>query len=204
VRILLDAVMERRSRQLAGWLAPHLPAAGRVADIGAGTGHTARALARGGRRAVINVDVVNMLSGAGELVLFDGQRLPFPDRAFDAGLLLFVLQYAGDPARLLREAARICAGPLLVLQSSYQSAAGHAALRANDIAWGPVAYHLARAAGFISAERCTLHGRHYFTPAALRQTFARAGLRAKIVHTVPWPLAAVRYNLLLAEPQDRR
>lgn len=201
--MLLDSVMERRSRQLAGVLAPHLPAHGRVVDIGAGTGHTARALESGGRLAVVNVDVVNMLSGAGELVLFDGARLPFPDRTFDAGLLLFVLQYADDPARLLREAARICAGPLLVLQSSYEGAAARAALRANDIAWGPPAYHIARAAGFISAERCTLHGRNYFTPAALRDTFARAGLIVRLVHTARWPLAAVRHNLLLAKPEAR-
>ncbi len=61
-------------------------------------------------------------------VLFDGTRLPFADRVFDACLLAFVLSYTDDPVALLREAGRVAAHRVLVLQSSPRGRSGRVTL----------------------------------------------------------------------------
>src|SRR5262249_61845761 len=73
--------------------------------------------------------VVDFHVVGGGPVLFDGARLPFADRGFDACLLAFVLSYTDDPAALLREAGRVASRRVLVLQSSPRGRAGRIALR---------------------------------------------------------------------------
>src|SRR5205823_8579420 len=46
--------------------------------------------------------------GIESVARFDGARLPAPDGAYDLGILCHVLEHVGDPAALLREAARAC------------------------------------------------------------------------------------------------
>ena len=45
--------------------------------------------------------------GLAGVTVFDGERLPVGDRAFDVALLSHVLEHVPDPAALLREAARV-------------------------------------------------------------------------------------------------
>jgi SAM-dependent methyltransferase len=45
--------------------------------------------------------------------LYDGSRLPAPDGAYDLGVLSHVLEHVEEPAALLAEAARVCAGVVL-------------------------------------------------------------------------------------------
>jgi len=49
-----------------------------------------------------------------ELIRYDGETLPFEDRSFDAVTVADVLHHCHDPARLLREALRVCRGPVAV------------------------------------------------------------------------------------------
>jgi SAM-dependent methyltransferase len=45
---------------------------------------------------------------------FDGLRIPCPDRAFDAVLLVDVVHHAEEPEALLLETARVCRGVVLL------------------------------------------------------------------------------------------
>src|SRR5262249_61915842 len=86
--------------------------------------------------------VVDFHVVGGGPVLFDGARLPFADRGFDACLLAFVLSYTDDPAALLREAGRVASRRVLVLQSSPRGRAGRIALRLRGWVQGRVALRL--------------------------------------------------------------
>src|SRR5262249_38310256 len=117
----LRAAFHRRLRQRASHLAwrivPHLPTGPTVLDIGSRTGPNAEAPRARGARTCIEADVVDFHVVGDGPVLFDGARLPFADRVFDACLLAFVLSYADNPATLLREAGRVASRRVLVVQS---------------------------------------------------------------------------------------
>jgi SAM-dependent methyltransferase len=191
--------MARRAERLADWLLPFLPPEGAVLDIGAGTGHNAVALGRRRSGAVINLDVADLHVVGDRPARFDGVHMPFADNSFAAVLLMFVLQYSPDPSQLLREARRVCSGPLLILQSTYHGRISEAALRLYDLAWGPLAFAVARAAQLVAPGHAPLYARVLATRPLLLHTFARAGLQAQIVRSRSWPLLNVQRDLYLLE-----
>ncbi|MBZ9751976.1 class I SAM-dependent methyltransferase [Deinococcus sp. HMF7604] len=121
-----------RAADLQRRLLPHL-VSGSVLDLGAGTGHTGALLARAGWSVTL-ADVRPHRGAAGQWlvaqplarhlarrlglrrVLYDGRTLPFQDQAFGTVLLAFVLHHCPDPAAVVREAARVSGGRLLVLE----------------------------------------------------------------------------------------
>ena len=94
------AVFGRRVRVLAGALAPLLPA-GRLVDVGCGSGTLARSISPEG------FDV--FVRDATEIPVrhFDGLKLPLADRSAAAAILVDVLHHAQDPVALLSECGRV-------------------------------------------------------------------------------------------------
>jgi SAM-dependent methyltransferase len=81
-------------------------AAGRIADIGCGVGHSYDLLAP---RKTVGVDVdPNVLEGQGrETVVADMRRLPFADDEFDGLIAVQSIEHVPDPERALAEMARV-------------------------------------------------------------------------------------------------
>ncbi len=107
-------------------LAARLPKAGRVLEVGCGTGGLLVAAARAGI-AVVGVDVASRwlvvarrrLADHGlsvPLLAASADRLPWPDGHFDTIVADSVLEHLDDPARTLREWSRVLrpGGHLLV------------------------------------------------------------------------------------------
>lgn len=99
----------------AAWLGPHE----RVLDLGGGTGVMAEAiqtLLPAGK--VVAVDVVDRYfpTLTIETHVYDGRRLPFADRTFEAATINNVLHHVPPPARaeLMHEIARVVTGPLYI------------------------------------------------------------------------------------------
>ena len=86
-----------------------------VLDVATGTGAVAAELVRRTGCSVVGLDQsAGMLSEARRrvparvsLVQGDAEQLPFPDASFDGLTVTYLLRYVDDPARTLRELARV-------------------------------------------------------------------------------------------------
>jgi SAM-dependent methyltransferase len=196
---MMSQALRRRASELASRVAPFLPASGRMLDIGCGTGHNAVAMrSRLPHLCVHECDVVDMKIVGPPPVLFD-HKLPFADGTFDAATLLFVLQYPADPLSLLREARRVAAGRIIVLQSTHRGRVARRMLAARGFIQGRGALAVARRVGLVNGCSRALRPRRMFDRDALERLFAAAGLR--IVRRDPhaWPMTALSRDLYVLE-----
>ena len=191
--------LRRRAGHLAGRIAPHLPTGATVLDIGSGTGHNAEALRARGACTCVEADVVDFHVVGGGPVLFDGARLPFADRVFDACLLAFVLSYTDDPAALLREAGRVASRRVLVLQSSPRGRAGRIALWLRSWVQGRVAFRLCATLRLIPPSPTPLRSRRMLSRERVGELAERCGVEADAGCPEPGLLGLVSRDLFVLE-----
>lgn len=191
--------MRDRAMQLTRRLAPWISLESRIADIGSGTGHNAEAWRQSFNATVNEFDVTDLHWVGNGPMIFDGRKLAVGDTTYSIVTLLFVLQYASDPTELLREAGRISDGRVLVIQSTYHGSWGYFWLSLRDFVWGPVAYCVARFAGIVKGQSCSLKSRTLFTRTQMTQLFQQAGL--KVIHDQPenWPGLSISRDLYVLE-----
>ena len=178
LKSLFDGVMERRAHQLIEQVRDWLPNEGRILDLGSGTGHMSAQLEREPGIEVINADVSDMhVVGRPPILIADG-ALPFDDNSHAAVLLFFMLGYPENPAAVLREAARVTRGPVILVQSLYAGRLGYAWHRAREFVWTIVAFHASKATGYVPKQAMfSMNTRRFYTDATLQREFALAGLR---------------------------
>jgi len=177
---LVEAVMERRNRQLMAQVGAWLPAQGPVLDLGSGTGHLSAMLERELRLEVVPADVSDLhVVGRPPVLIADGV-LPFEQETFTAALLLFMLAYPSDPAAVLAEAARVTRGPIILVQSLYAGRVGYAWLRAREFLFTIAAFHVSKLVGYLDAKAVfSMRTRRFYTAQELRRDLAVAGLRIR-------------------------
>ena len=175
---LFDAVMERRATRIIEQIGAWLPHHGPLLDLGSGTGHLAARLERELGVEVVTADVSDMhVAGPAPVAITDG-ALPFAGSTFAAALLVFMLAYPVDPPRLLREAARVSAGPIVLVQSLHSGRFGYAWLRVRELLWTVVAFHVSRLVGYVPPDATfSMHTRRFYTARALERDVRAAGLR---------------------------
>lgn len=180
LKSVLDAVMEKRARQLIEHVSSWLPETGRVLDLGSGTGHLSARLERERGLEVITADVTDIhVVGRAPVQIGDG-GLPFPDAAFATSLLFFMLAYPERPADVLAEAARVTRGPLILVQSLYSGRIGHAWHRGREFVWTIAAFHASRLVGYVPRNaEFTMQTRRFYTAAELERVVTEAGLRVR-------------------------
>jgi hypothetical protein len=101
LKSVLDAVMERRARQLMEQVGAWLPTEGPVLDLGSGTGHLSARLERELGLEVVTADVSDIhVVGPPPVSIADGV-LPFEEGTFSGALLLFMLTYRHHRERFL-------------------------------------------------------------------------------------------------------
>lgn len=116
--------LDRRAESFVRIFESHLKPKSLVLDIGGGWGFYARPLEKRGHTPVILDVVCPGLQHAPVFIYGPGQRMPFPDKSFDASLLVTVLHHTPDPERILREAIRVTRGQVIVIEDLYHHAFG--------------------------------------------------------------------------------
>ncbi|MGH2675391.1 MAG: class I SAM-dependent methyltransferase [Actinomycetota bacterium] len=187
-----------RENEIGGRLAPHLEPGMDVLDLGSGTGRVSRWLAaRTGIRPTL-ADVIefdNRVLDLPYVRLEDPLVLPFPDRAFDAVTMLFVLHHIEewtDQRRLVAEAARVARRRLLVIEDTPTSRVD----RAFNVAWDwalNLRHGVPRPFTFRTVEGWT-------------EVFRVAGLTVRVTDTyrARWPtLMTYHHTLFVLEPDPR-
>jgi len=180
LKSILDAVMERRARQLMEQVGAWLPTEGPVLDLGSGTGHLSARLERELGLEVVTADVSDLhVVGRPPVLIADGV-LPFEDGTFSAALLFFMLAYPRDPAGVLSEAARVTQGPIILVQSLHSGRLGNARLRVREFLWTTVGFHVSKFLGYVPPEaEFTMHPRRFYSAPELRRELVAAGLRIR-------------------------
>lgn len=117
---------------IRGILASHAPFPAAL-DFGSGDGWFARQMLDEKLASeVVAVDVRRRRRAFVEPLVYDGERLPFPDRAFDLAYSIDVLHHCPDPRRSLRELLRCTGSCLLLKDHTYGGGAGWLALSIMD------------------------------------------------------------------------
>lgn len=107
IRQIAVKVSRRRGEDIANQLQDLLGKTSAIIDIGCGTAGVTQALRRRGCDA-IGADISDLVLFADvPVVLADGSRLPFKDKAFGVGLLHTTLHHVKHQERLLLEAKRV-------------------------------------------------------------------------------------------------
>lgn len=200
MRRAADWWMKRRARGLTRRLRPWLKGARRTADIGSGTGHNAEVWRKELGVSVDEYDVADLHWVGPGPVLFDGERLPAAPAAYDTVTLLFVLQYVRDPADLLRHAAELCDGSVLLIQSTYRGAWGKRWLWLREWLYGRLSLEIARRTGVLGGNSCPLTPRRLFSRAELRRTLEDAGLIVHHFFPSEWRGLAISRDLYVLRP----
>jgi SAM-dependent methyltransferase len=108
-------VFQRRVHILAESLSALLKDSSDIIDIGCGDGTIARRLKQFNSWLQIRgVDVFARAEADFPVIVYDGMTLPFPDKSFDAAMLVDVLHHTADPAATLREAMRVARDSILI------------------------------------------------------------------------------------------
>jgi SAM-dependent methyltransferase len=177
---ILDAVMERRARQLMEQVSDWLPTEGPVLDLGSGTGHLSARLERELGLEMVPADVSDLhVVGRPPVLVADGV-LPFEEGTFSAALLFFMLAYPSDPAGVLAEAARVTRGPIILVQSLHSGRVGYVWLRVREFLWTFVGFHVSKVLGYVPSDATfTMNTRRFYTAQALQRDVMAVGLQVR-------------------------
>ena len=105
----------RRVHRLRDAFDKLVPRNAKTLDVGCGDGWLTRLIQE--RRPDIDIQGIDIMVRPGtrvQVTAFDGHKIPFTDKSFDVVMLVDVLHHADDPFALLREAARVTRGRLII------------------------------------------------------------------------------------------
>jgi SAM-dependent methyltransferase len=180
-------------------------------DVGCGDGALLRELDRagfGGRLGGMEISApaaeIARRDGPGASIgLFDGERLPLPDGAYELGVLSHVLEHVPDPTALLAEVARVCRAVVFEVPLEANLSALRRAKREHAVEIGHLqrlgrasARQIARGAGL-----CVAAELQDPLPLEVHRFFAAPG-RARSMATAKWLTRAGLSRL--APPLARR
>ncbi len=123
VRCFAHGALESRAEQITQHFADQISEKSRVLDLGGGWGFYADPLKRRGHESLI-LDVVKPGYQRAPVVLYDGSRIPFPDKSFDVTVLVTMLHHVPDPEALFREVRRVTRQKVVVVEDLYHHTAG--------------------------------------------------------------------------------
>ena len=90
-------------------------------DLGCGNGGLCHALkAKGYQIQPLDVKNISFFDDVQPLV-YDGERIPWPDNSFDTVLIITVLHHTPDPVAILKEAQRVARKKIILMEDIYRN-----------------------------------------------------------------------------------
>lgn len=120
-----DTVEAIRSAQLDWFdrIRPYL--LGANLNVGSGHGFFSQAARQAGvRMTSLEVAARDLALDADQLVIYDGEHMPFADGAFDVSLAMYVLHHTARPAAVLGEMKRISKRRVILVEELYHHLPG--------------------------------------------------------------------------------
>jgi len=192
-----ERLMSTRTGNVFSHLKPHIEGinVSTILDIGAGEGEIGYMVASRLGKQVTLIDVVDYKSPGVPLPmeLYDGKRLPYKDRQFDAVMANQAYHHAGEPLDLFAESVRVTNRWLIVLESIHFNEEHRQLNVLLDWKYGNV---------FEAGFDCTYN---YQTPAGWTETFEKKGLRIeKIVDIgINWSVSPdYKYLFILSKKAE--
>lgn len=87
-----------------------------VLDIGAGRCLIAKEIKNRRRCDIICLDVKDLNETELKLIVYGGKKIPFKDKTFESVLLVYVLHHCNNPEAVLKEAARVSKGNIIIFE----------------------------------------------------------------------------------------
>jgi len=116
---VMHAIMMRKARIVWKHIGKHV-AGKKILDVGMGSGSFSYFMHKKGLE-VNSVDVAKLsIYEDLELVIYDGENLPFKTNEFDTAVIIHVLHHCSDGLRVLEEAKR-CAKRVIFIEDTYRN-----------------------------------------------------------------------------------
>jgi SAM-dependent methyltransferase len=104
-------------------------------NVGSGHGFFSRTARQAGiRMTSLEVALHDAAVDRNDLVLYDGEHMPFGDGAFDVSVAMYVLHHAAHPATVLREMQRVSRRRIVLVEELYRHLPGKLRLALLDYA----------------------------------------------------------------------
>jgi SAM-dependent methyltransferase len=119
VKRLQDANREREVAARLAAMGPFVEPGQRVLDFGAGRGDFLKVVGQDMGVEIIGIDIIDYTDDDVEVLVFDGQTIPLPDKSVDVGMAAFVLHHTTDHAAAIRELVRVCRKRIVLFEDTF-------------------------------------------------------------------------------------
>jgi ubiquinone/menaquinone biosynthesis C-methylase UbiE len=123
VRCFAHGALQARAEKIVQLFESEIPKGSRILDLGGGWGFYAAPLRNRGHEHLV-LDVVDPGYKKAPVVLYEGQRIPFPDQSFDVTILVTMLHHVPDPKALFKEVHRVTRQKVIVVEDLYHHKLG--------------------------------------------------------------------------------
>jgi ubiquinone/menaquinone biosynthesis C-methylase UbiE len=118
IKRLHSPIYERRLQELVRQITPHLREGDHVLDVGCGFGALGKEIMGSSNcPPQVKISGLERIERGNELIevkFYDGNKIPYPDDAFDVVILADVLHHEKEPHRLIKECARVAKRLLII------------------------------------------------------------------------------------------
>lgn len=110
-----------RQEKIVERITPFLKTSQKIVDIGCGKGLVTKLLRQKGKKVTaVDVKSFKYPREISDVILYDGQKLPFPNNSFDTALLITVMHHTPNPSIVFKEAARV-GKEIVIVETTYRN-----------------------------------------------------------------------------------